>query len=111
MELYWPACGCGSRALASAATTADVPTEWDFLTSIDRYNEALMTGLRTTRGINLDDLQHQFGWRPDAQEPTAWRNALSHGTIAPAEGGRWRIPEAMWLIGDAVAAEFFLIQD
>ena len=98
------------KALASARSSEDLPAEWDRLTVTDRYNEALMTGLRTARGLDLAALASGFGRRPDVEEAAAWLDAVGRGHLVPAEG-RWRIPEAEWLIGDAIASEFFAIQD
>ena len=38
-----------------------LPLEREQLTKIDRYNEFLMTGLRTAEGVALHDIQQQFG--------------------------------------------------
>lgn len=98
------------KALADARSTDALPAEWDRLTATDRYNEALMTGLRTAQGLDLDALEVGFGRRPDVDEAREWGDAVSRGRLVP-EGGRWRIPEAQWLIGDAIASAFFAIQD
>ena len=39
----------------------DLPLEREQLTKIDRYNEFVMTGLRTAEGVALHDIQQQFG--------------------------------------------------
>jgi oxygen-independent coproporphyrinogen-3 oxidase len=98
------------KALAEARSADDLPTEWDRLTPTDRYNEALMTGLRTALGVDLTALEDRFGRRPDVEEARAWSNSVDQGLIVPTDAG-WRIPEAQWLIGDAIASEFFAIQD
>ena len=38
-----------------------LPLEREQLTKIDRYNEFVMTGLRTSSGVALHDIQQQFG--------------------------------------------------
>ncbi len=36
-------------------------SEEEHLSKIDQYNEYIMTGLRTTWGVNLSDIEHRFG--------------------------------------------------
>lgn len=98
------------RALTEARSADSLPEEWDRLTETDRYNEALMTGLRTAHGLDLVGLEAQFGRRPDVDEVQAWSEAVARGQLVATER-RWRIPEAHWLIGDAIASEFFALQD
>ena len=38
-----------------------MPSETETLTQIDRYNEYVMTGLRTIWGISLDRIEQEFG--------------------------------------------------
>jgi oxygen-independent coproporphyrinogen-3 oxidase len=38
-----------------------LPSETETLTKTDRYNEYVMTGLRTIWGISLDRIEHEFG--------------------------------------------------
>jgi oxygen-independent coproporphyrinogen-3 oxidase len=87
-----------------------LPEDRETLTRTDRYNEQLMTGLRTARGIDLHALDAAFGMRPDRAEAAAWEAAVKRGDLVEA-GGRWRIPELRWLVGDAIAAELFTLAD
>jgi coproporphyrinogen III oxidase-like Fe-S oxidoreductase len=77
------------------------------LSHTDRYNEAVMTGLRTAHGIHPEDLREAHGLRPDVVDPQAWSHALDCGDLIALEGGRFRIPEAQWITGDRVAASLF----
>jgi oxygen-independent coproporphyrinogen-3 oxidase len=80
----------------------------EVLTLQDRYNEHIMTGLRTAQGLSPDALESAFGLRPDRDEPLAWTRALQTGELVPADApGFWRIPEASWMVGDTIAARFF----
>jgi len=38
-----------------------LPSETEILTKTDRYNEYVMTGLRTIWGISLDRIENEFG--------------------------------------------------
>ncbi|MCF8713481.1 radical SAM family heme chaperone HemW [Joostella atrarenae] len=42
-------------------TESMLPSEIETLTPIDRYNEAVMTGLRTSWGVSIDKIQEEFG--------------------------------------------------
>ena len=78
------------------------------LTDMDRYNEHVMTGLRTAEGISPAALEAAFGLRPDQDEPVAWERALRSGELVPTgQSDRVRIPEPLWMVGDTLAARFF----
>lgn len=96
------------RALSSASSTADLPCETESLSPTDRYNESLMTGLRTARGIDLTHLANRFDLRPDATEPEAWKRFLSQGVLQEIGPGVYRIAEPHWVMADAISAELFL---
>jgi len=91
------------RALAQGALSESR----EILSHVDRYNEAVMTGLRTADGIHPDALEKAHGLRPDVVDARAWSHALDCGDLVPVEGGRFRIPEAQWITGDRVAASLF----
>ena len=77
----------------------------------DRYNEQVMTGLRTARGISPTALAAAFGMRPDVDEPQAWSRAIASGDLVPAAlPGFWRVAEASWMLGDTLAARFFAVE-
>jgi oxygen-independent coproporphyrinogen-3 oxidase len=38
-----------------------LPKETEILSITDRYNEYIMTGLRTIWGVDLDEIQHKYG--------------------------------------------------
>ena len=96
------------RALDGASSAADLPCGGEALTPTDRYNESLMTGLRTARGIDLTDLDNRFGLRPDVAEPEAWKQFLDRGILKEIGGGVYRIAEPHWVMADAIAAELFV---
>ena len=53
----------------------DVPCETEILTSANKYDEMVMTRLRTCEGINLEDVKRQFG---DEAESFLMRSAKSY---------------------------------
>jgi oxygen-independent coproporphyrinogen-3 oxidase len=95
------------QSVLAAKREEELPGTRELLTDADRYNEAIMTGLRTARGVAPEALERAFGLRPDRVEPEAWRAALETGELVRLEGGRVRVAERSWLVGDSVAARFF----
>ena len=96
------------RTLGGASSAADLPCETETLSSTDRYNESLMTGLRTARGIDLAKLAHRFGLRPDVTEPEAWKRLIDQGVLQEISREVYRIAEPHWVMADAIAAELFV---
>ena len=96
-------------AVHKAASARELPSTIERLTTVDRYNEALMTGLRTQEGINPDDLFDTYGIRPDTDEVRAWSAALQEGELKSTPQNSFHIPEASWLLVDAISARFFRV--
>lgn len=86
----------------------ELSCEEESLSVRDRYNEAIMTGLRTARGIHPDELKRAHGRSP--AEDGNWRGWIDLGMIAPVAKGRYRIPEAHWLTGDQVSSSLFWVE-
>jgi len=95
------------KALSKAQSVADFPLQVEKLNRTDRYNESIMTGLRTAKGINLEHLETHFGLRPDRLASAAWCRYIDAGVILPVDNENHRIPEEHWLIADAVASDLF----
>ena len=85
--------------------------EEEVLTPRDRYNESLMTGLRTARGIHPESLRTNWGKSPEEVDVMAWKKALEQGALIPSEEGRYRIPEPLWITGDQVSASLFWLDE
>lgn len=77
------------------------------LSQSDRYNEQVMTGLRTEQGICPDALEAAFGLRPENVDCQGWQAAISSGDLIPTSDGHYRIPEERWITGDRIAATLF----
>ena len=73
------------KSLGEAQSVTDLPAQSERLTETDRYNETIMTGLRTARGIDLRALESQFGLRPDRVANAAWRRYVEAGVIVSSE--------------------------
>lgn len=93
------------RALGRGQLAATSET----LTDADRYNESLMTGLRTAAGVRPDALERAWGLRPDRVEPRTWEQLLASGSLEALESGAYRIPERLWITGNAVTSSLFYV--
>ena len=76
------------------------------LTERDRYNEYVMTALRTAEGIDLERLAARFGpHRLESVRRTAKR-FIRAGELAEQKG-RLAIPPERFLVSDDVIEHFF----
>jgi oxygen-independent coproporphyrinogen-3 oxidase len=99
------------KAIRSAHSMIDIHLDIDVLKASDRFNERLMTGLRTMEGVHPDQLFSEFGRDPRITDSESWDTALLEKNLTPMPNGRFRIPENQWLFADAIASEFFWIAD
>jgi oxygen-independent coproporphyrinogen-3 oxidase len=82
--------------------------EKEQLSILDRFNETLMTRLRTAEGLRWEELERAF---PAEMIQALRRSAaryLASGLLVD-EGGALRIPSAFFLRSDAVIADLFMI--
>ncbi|MGA0434346.1 MAG: radical SAM family heme chaperone HemW [Flavobacteriales bacterium] len=96
------------QSVLSATEINELPREIENLTRADRYNETIMTGLRTKRGISLAQLSAAFQMRPDVETKKEWGQIISRGQLVTQELGRFRIPEEHWLLADGIASDLFV---
>lgn len=79
----------------------------EHLTDTDLRHEYLLTRLRTSRGISMQNFANLFG--PEATDNL--RNILqphiAAGTIVDAPQSRLRIAEHKWLIADSIISDLF----
>lgn len=78
------------------------------LTLNDRYNELIMTRLRTSEGLNIDECLAQFGRTPADVDAATYQRYLQEGVLAQ-ENGCVRVAEKAWLMGDRIASDFFWV--
>ncbi|MGF1468080.1 MAG: radical SAM family heme chaperone HemW [Sandaracinaceae bacterium] len=72
----------------------------------DRVREALMLGLRTSRGVDLADLRERLGVDPTAGRDRALARRHDGGDLVH-EGDRLRVPTERWLHLDGIVADLF----
>lgn len=88
------------------AYIAGDPPEAEILTDHDRFNEYVMTRLRTAEGIDLEEAATLFGPRRVArmrQDADGW---IRRGTLR-CHGSRMSIPPERMLVSDAVIEDLF----
>jgi oxygen-independent coproporphyrinogen-3 oxidase len=80
--------------------------EHETLSNSDRFNESIMTGLRTLRGVDSAQLLRETGFELTLRP--ALKNYVDKGWIV-AENGVYGLRPEHWLIGDGVAADLFVV--
>lgn len=84
LQEYISSCG-GAKALREELTAEEV------------YEEVVMLGLRTARGVSLSDVPHEFRKRfLRAAEAEVGNGGLTR------DGGRFVIPEGRWFVADGI---------
>lgn len=83
-----------------------VQPETETLTERDRFNEYLLTGLRTAEGIDTEQIARRFGESRLERLRHGIRRWVEAG-IARTEGRRVTIPPEHWLVSDAVIESLF----
>ncbi len=86
------------------------PAESERLTDTDRFNEYLLTRLRTVEGIDLAEAEREFGQeraRRLRREAESW---LQTGTLR-LSGTRLALPPERFLLSDAVIRSLFETDD
>ncbi len=81
------------------------------LSKADRYNEFIMTGLRTQWGVELHQLSEQFGadFRQYFETQLAATKKRGYFEVQSLEQGRYRLTAAGRQLADGIAAEAFFI--
>ena len=82
------------------------PAELETLTPEDLLREALMLGLRTSEGVDLDDVRARTGLDLLAERRDAIVRRLERGELA-LEGPRLTVPRERWLSLDAIVLDLF----
>lgn len=85
---------------------AGAPAEAEMLTDRDRFNEYVMTRLRTAEGIDLAEAKALFGTERAARMQRDAEPWIRSGALR-TEGGKMAVPAARMLVSDAVIETFF----
>lgn len=98
-ERHWNACSV-EKYIAGA------PAGKEVLTQRDRFNEYVMTALRTAEGIDLEEAAARFGAKRLARMQEEAAPFLRSGTLR-IDRGRMALPPEKFLISDAVIGALF----
>lgn len=104
-QRWWNARSNARYLKAAAAGEFPGQQEAEALGAQDRFNEALITGLRRIEGVNPADLLQQTGVDVTAQP--ALQGLLDTGRCEWVDG-QLRIPEAQWPLGDAITLDLMV---
>ncbi|MFW2136052.1 radical SAM family heme chaperone HemW [Chryseobacterium sp. TY4] len=85
-----------------------LPIEREELNENDRYNEMLMIGLRTQKGVDLMRFKNNFSSDMIFTFENSIQQKIKEG-ILKIENNRLIIPEQHWFMADGIAADLFLV--
>ena len=85
-----------------------IPAETEDITSEKRYNEWIMTGLRTSRGVDPAELQKLNEAYPALFEKSV-ATYLSKGQILRTAEGNYILAPDQYFFADGIAADLFII--
>jgi len=94
----------------AAIHSGSLPSESETLSPADQLNETLMTGLRTTWGVNLDNLAARFGERAFAAVASLAQPWLDGGQLASRDG-HWFLTASGRFFADRIASDLFLVEE
>ncbi len=85
-----------------------LPSETETLTTVDRYNEYIMTGLRTIWGVSLDRIEKEFG--PKYLEYLNLQNQkFIQDELLFVENGILKTTQKGKFLSDGIASDLFLL--
>lgn len=86
-----------------------LPIEREKLSEIDRYNEYIMTGLRTSKGVSLTLIQQRFGQRYAKLLETQVEKHLMNQHLY-WDGDTIRVTQKAKFLVDGIASDLFLLK-
>lgn len=96
------------RYIVSMATGKPLFTE-EILTDNDRYNEVVMTRLRTACGLSPDQIGHLFGKESAERCIRTAAPFIRDGLLREEADGRIRLTEKGIFLSDRIISEFFIV--
>lgn len=85
-----------------------LPSETEILTDKDRFNELIMIGLRTSRGVDLNKIKTEFDEEFKLSLQKDIQPKLNDGTLI-IENNFLKIPEKHWFLADGIASFLFIV--
>lgn len=98
-----------SRYINSLAKNS-IPIEIETLSTIDKYNEYVMTGLRTMWGVNLEKVERDYGV---SYKNYLFKQAQKHilEQLLYLEDGKLMVAKKGQFLSDGIAADLFKINE
>lgn len=87
-----------------------LPSEWETLTLTDRYNEHIMTRLRTMWGVELKEIKQQFGETLLKYFEREAQPLIASGLLTEEKGVVHISPKGKFL-GDRISADLFWVEN
>lgn len=87
-----------------------LPSESEILSETDALNEFLMTGLRTSFGVNLELLYSKFSNDIIEELIKSIENKIFYNELE-IENNFLKIPQDKWFFADGIAADLFILND
>lgn len=84
----------------------ELPIEIETLTTTDRYNEYIMTGLRTIWGVSLDKVEADFG-KTFREYLIEQANVFINEHLLYIDDGHMRVTRKGQFLSDGIASELF----
>lgn len=85
-----------------------LPSEKEILSKTDKYNEYIMTGLRTKKGVSLEKIESEFGMIFSEYLLKQAESALKSGHLI-RENQTLKISKKGKFLSDGIAADLFLV--
>lgn len=85
-----------------------LPNEIEILSEKDRYNEMLMIGLRTTWGVDMNQLKNNFSEKIINHFQKVSKPKFEEGVLV-IEDEQLKIPELHWFLADGIASDLFFV--
>lgn len=92
------------EAISNSKTFFEIEEE----TETDLINDYIITTLRTSDGINLNDLEHRFGTRQAESFAKSAKPFISAGNLIYTAPNTLRFTEDAWLISDSILRELIV---
>ena len=86
----------------------ELPIEREILSPKDQYNERLMIGLRTAKGVHLSNLKSEMNDEIEAHYQKTIVQQIEKGNLI-LENGYLKIQEKDWFFADGIASDLFIL--
>lgn len=106
-ERYWNI--ANNARYCKAIEENRIPETREKLTREAKFNEHIMTGLRTAKGIDLNRVCDEFGISLE-EDRANYLNQLIRSGLAKVEGNWLSLTRTGLFRADGIAAEFFILQ-